>query len=384
MPYYYRLVFHWGLFFFLAGTSLSAQEVIRVKEGFGKIPLKDQLSYTVDPTGTLTFRYLRKHFQGIGIKDSYPNFGNSPYAHWLYFRLQNVEQKSLPVELITKGVDSLQIYITTPGRLAYSFPHNGSHQPIFRRKPVSPLLVAPFVMQPRTTYDVWVRLRNVHYRLAASPFDLYEQEAGARFLFRKHFMYSLFMGSMFLILLFSLGLVYYFNEKIYWYYLGCVYCALSIMLIYNDYFFLIFNHVPQFILNKNALGVLSATVPVFYLLFAEKFLEIRLESHRPLFLVSRGVMLLQYVAMAGLILAGEALFDYKVMFYPTMFSLSTITLLYLYQKIATPPGQAVSAGHPASYRHGDSRNLFGFSCIRFRFKTSTIPTTPPPLPSCCC
>lgn len=144
---------------------------------------------------------------------------------------------------------------------------------------------------------------------------------------------------MFLILLFSLGLVYYFNEKIYWYYLGCVCCALIIMLIYNDFFYLLVDHAPQFILNKNALGVLTASVPIFYLLFAEKFLEIKIKSHALLFRTSRGVFLIQYLAMAGLLLAGEALFDYKVMFYPPMFVLSSITLYYLYKKIHTPQGK---------------------------------------------
>ncbi len=339
MRYDYLKVFHFGFIFLLIVNSLSAQEIIEVRAGFDRIPLNGNLSYSIDPTNRQSFEFIRKHFQGTEIKDSYPNFGNSPYAHWLYFRIRNYEQKSQNVELITKGIDSLQIYITSQDSLAYSFPNSGGHRPIFRRKTVSPLLIAPFTMMPLTTYGVWVRIRNVHYRLAASPFDLYEQEAGARFLFQKHFLYSLFIGSMFLILLFSIGLVYYFNEKIYWYYLGCVCCALSIMLIYNDYFYLLIDRAPWFILNKNALGVLSASVPVFYLLFAEKFLEIRHKEHTQIFLISRGVILLQYLAMAVIILAGEALFDYKVMFYPPMFILSSTTLYYLAKKIRTPQGK---------------------------------------------
>jgi hypothetical protein len=314
----------------------KADKPIVLSGSFEKIPLKNNLSYYVDLTGTETFASVRKHFKGVAIQNSYPNFGDSPHVHWLYFRVQNKDALDRKISLVTKGIDSLQVYVTEGNRLVHSFPNLGGHIPIYRRERISPVLLASFRVEPQKVYAVWVRIRNVHYRLAASPFDLYEYGAGNQYILLKNFLYSIFIGAVFLILLFSVALVLYFNEKIYWYYLGCASCSLLIMLIYNDFYFILTDTPPSFILNKNAFGVLSASVPVFYLLFAEKFLEVEVKPRSWTYLVSRTALVLQYVAMVILIALGEALFDYKSLFYPAMGVLSTITLYYLFSKIRTP------------------------------------------------
>ncbi|GHB88885.1 sensor histidine kinase [Persicitalea jodogahamensis] len=329
----------WIGLLFLSAQVAASQQVIELREGFEKIPLKQNLTYTIDYTGGHTIADVRKHFRGTEIGDSYPSFKDTEHAHWLFFRIKNLSRSSQKVSLITKGIDSVQTYIAVAKGLAFAFAPTGSHTPIFRRNTVSPLLCTTFEMRPQTTYSVWVRLRNVNYRLSASPFDLYSYEAGARFLFRKHFFYSLYLGSMFLILLFGLALVYFFKEKIYWYYLGCVSCAALIMFVYNDFLYLLTNQLPTIVRNKNALGILSASVPVFYLLFAEKFLGITIKPQSWLFIASRSIIGLQYLIMAGLMLAGEALFDYRGIFYFSMFALSAITLYYLFAKIRTAPAK---------------------------------------------
>ena len=328
---FYCLVF--GL---VLPNFLTAQTTIQVTEGFEKIELKNHINYYVDYSDNQSFEFVKEHFKGMEIKNTYPNFGDSSHPHWLRFQLRNTGKYPKKVSLITKGIDSLQTFVTVQEAITHIFPKNGSHIPIFQRERTSPFLVTTFVMKPQIVYSVWVKIRNVHYRLAASPFDLYQYEAGAKFLLVKHFLYSIFIGSMFLIFLLGLGLVYFFKERIYWYYLGCITCALAIMLLYNDFGYLVTDKLPGFILNKNIFGVLSASVPVFYLLFAEQFLEVNLKAKRTLILISRVMIVLQYILILGLIVAGQALFDYKFMFYPFMGGFSTMTLYHLVTRFNIP------------------------------------------------
>jgi signal transduction histidine kinase len=309
---------------------LFAQSPIIVKDGFQKIELKNHLKFYVDTSGIQSFDYVQKHFEGINIQNEYPNFGDSPYPHWLRFRLRNTSHSPQKISIITKGIDSLQVYFTEGGTIKNTPRENGSHTPIFKREVTSPLLVTPFTLEPFVDYTVWVRIRNVHYRLAASPFDIYQYEAGNKYIFNKHFLYGLYIGSMFIILLFSLVLVSFFKQKIYWYYLGCVSCALPIMLIYNDFTYLITNHLPNLIINKNIFGILSATVPVMYLLFAEQFLEISPQIVPRLQKFSRISFIIQYLLIAVILFSGKALFEFKAPFCLIMSTLSTITLIYLY------------------------------------------------------
>ncbi|MCF0070808.1 ATP-binding protein [Dyadobacter sp. CY261] len=325
----------WLLLLLLVPKILFAQGVIEIREGLTKIALKNKLEYYVDLTGGESFPYVLKHFKGIPIQNSYPIFRDSPYAHWLQFRVRSAALKNQKISLVTKGIDSLQVYVTQGDSMVYKFGPNGSHTPIFLREKVSPLLFTTLELKPSVTYTAWVRIRNVHYSLAASPFDLYGYETAGRYLLDKTLLYSVYIGSTCLILLFSLILIYFFKEKIYWYYMGCVCCALLIMFIYNDFIYLFCNRLPSLILNKNALGILSATVPVLYLLFAEQYLDIDLRLTSPTFVISRAIFAFQYLAMAVLIAWGKPLFDFRILFYLTMASLSVIQLVYLYQKIKT-------------------------------------------------
>lgn len=318
------------IFLLLFPLAVLGQPPIQIGGDFDMFPLKNQLSYYSDSTGKLTLNYIQKHFAGIPIHSTYPNFGDSPNAYWLRFRLQNTEKYPKKILLITKGIDSLQIYLLLGDTLIEKFPPNGSHVPIFQRDKISPFLFETLELHPQQIYTVWVRIRNVHYPLAASPFDLYSVPVGLKMVFTKHFLYSIYIGSMFLILLVGLGLASSFREPIYWYYLGCVSCALTIMLAYNDFGYLFVNHLPNFIINKNIFGILSATVPVFYLLFAEQFLEIRLAFNRKTFIMSRTMMFVQFLLMILLLAMDKALFDYKWLFHPFMSGFSAITLYYLF------------------------------------------------------
>ncbi|MBC8155552.1 MAG: hypothetical protein H7Z72_21910 [Bacteroidetes bacterium] len=318
------------LIWLLPWTTYSlAQSPILLRNDFQKIPLQTNLTYTVDSVVNQSLMQIRRHFVGSRVPAGYPNFSDSPYTHWIRFQLQNVTNSVQTVSLITKGIDSLQTSLAIGDSIVQTLPLTGSHTSIYRRERLSPYLSNTFTLQPQFIYTVWIRIRNVHYRLAMAPFDLYEAQAGERFLFRQHFLYSLFIGGMALILLFSLALTLYFRSLLYLFYLGCIACALAIMLVYNDYTYLLTDELPLIVRNKNIFGILSSLVPVLYLLFVEQFLEIDPVANRRLMAISRIIIGLQFICLAIFIYLNLPLFDYRGLFYAFMGILSGITLFYV-------------------------------------------------------
>lgn len=310
-----------------------AQSPFVVQKGFQKIPLQTNLLYAVDSTGNQSLTQIQQHFTVMLVPAGSPNFGDSPYVHWLRFQVQNLMDTAQTVSLITKGIDSLQVSLAIDDSIIQTLPLTGSHTAIFRRERLSSYLSNTFTLQPKIIYTVWVRIRNVHYRLSASPFDLYEEQAGAKFLLWQHFFFSIFIGGMVLILLFSLALALYFRISLYLYYMGYAACALTIMLVYNDYTYLLTSELPLIVRNKNIFGILSSLVPVLCLLFVEQFLEINPVENRRLMIFSRVIIGLQIVSLFSFILLDLPLFDYRNLFYGFMSALSGVTLFYVVRQL---------------------------------------------------
>jgi signal transduction histidine kinase len=315
--------------FCLLSLGTSAQRIVQIRENFESVSLANYLDFEVDSFQNQSFESIKKSFKGTPIKNDYPNFDDSPYPHWVRFGVRNKSLNPQKIALVTKGVDSLGVYLTNARAQTLERLVSGSHYRLGLREIPSPFLCVSFELPADSTYWVWTRIRNVHYRLAASPFALYEESEAKTYIFRQHFFHSLFIGSMFLFLLLGLALAYAFKEKIYWYYLGCVVCALCIMLAYNDYLYFFLEPLPTIVLNKNILGIFSATVPVFYLLFAERFLEINPQAFTMTIKVSRIIILTQYIVMFLVVALDQTLFEFKTLFYVFMGVLSSINLIYL-------------------------------------------------------
>ncbi|MCP1386240.1 sensor histidine kinase [Runella salmonicolor] len=315
---------------------LRAQRLVKITEQTQQVSLAGHLAYEVDYQKNQRFEQIIKIFKPQPVIHNHPNFGNSPHPHWVRFGVHYTGMNPKRLSLITKGIDSLEVYVTDSRFHALKSYRTGSHYPMRQREISSAFLTTSFEVLPDSIYWIWTKMHNVHYRLAASPFILYSQEAGRTYISIQQFYHSIYIGSMALFLLLGVALAYFFREKIYWYYLGCIVCALCIMLIYNDYGYLFFERLPIFILNKNALGVLSATVPVFYLLFAEQFLEVSRQVFLKTYQISRIVIILQYSCMAVLMFFQQTLFEYKPLFYVFMGILSTINLVYLLAKWPSP------------------------------------------------
>ena len=317
---------------FLTSESQS-QQVVDVTADFRSILFSNQIEYFPDSSETLKFSEISGRQEWKTFQGSNPNFGENPYPHWLRFSVKNNSDQSKKLTLLTKGIDSLQTFLTLGDSLVKTFPINGSHIPLRYREHASPYLTLTFDVLPGKEYTVWTRIRNLNYRLTASPFTLYEESEAKQFLQRKTFFQSFYIGGMGIMLLFSVVLVVLFRDWLYAYYLGCVLCSLSIMLIYNDYTFLLFDKLPHIVITKDMYAIIAALVPALYVLFAEKYLMISPFKQTRLAIIAKVIVATQLVMLFFFISIGIPLFDVRALFYPPMMALSTISLVYVYQSL---------------------------------------------------
>ncbi len=318
---------------FLFTGHLVGQPLISINSDFRSSALRNNISYLTDSAEHTGIHQILDKKNWLSVPGGYPNFGENPYPNWLRFSLKNNSPTPTTLSLLTKGLDSLQAYLYTGDSLVKTFPLTGSHIPLRYREHPSPYLTLTFDALPNTEYTLYCRIRNLNYRLTASPFTLYETSEAKHYLQNKSFFHSLYIGGMGIILLFTIVLTILFRDRLYAYYLGCVLCSLSIMLVYNDYTFFLFDHLPYIVRSKDIYGIITAMVPMLYVLFAEKYLRISPLKQSRLVILSKAVIALQTSMLLFFLLTGTPLFQMRALFYPPMMILSAISLIYVYQSI---------------------------------------------------
>lgn len=319
------------LFLILLTFQAKCQPLISLKSGFGSFSFTNHIQYLTDSSGILTFNDISRIPNWKPFAGKYPNFGENPYPHWLRFRVKNTSARPITMALLTKGIDSLQAFLSGDNATIKSFPVTGSHIPLWQREFPSAYLTLTFDLAPQREYTVWIRIQNLNYRLTASPFALYELPEAKRFLQGRAFLHSLYIGGMSIILLFSIVLTILFRERVYAYYFGCVVCSLSIMLIYNDYTFMLFDELPEIVRGKDIYGIITALVPSLYVLFAEKYLRITIARQSKLIMLSKVIILFQIALLAFFMMVKIPLFQVRVFFYLPMMALSIISFIYVFQ-----------------------------------------------------
>ena len=336
----------------LLAANLKSQPLISINSDFRSSSLKNNIAFLTDSTESIGIKQVRAISTWQQVKGGYPNFGENPYPHWLRFSLQNNSKVTKTITLLTKGLDSLQAYLYAGDSLVRTFPLTGSHVALRYREHPSPYLTLTFDLQPGSRYTFYCRIRNLNYRLTASPFVLYETSEAKHYLQNKSFFHSLYIGGMGIILLFTIVLTILFRDWLYAYYLGCVLCSLSIMLVYNDYTFFLFEKLPYIVLSKDIYGIITAMVPMFYVLFAEKYLRISPLKQSRLVIFSKAIIALQTSMLVFFLLSDTPLFQMRALFYPPMMILSAISLIYVYQSIRsgyTPAWLFLLATAPVSF-----------------------------------
>lgn len=313
--------------------ELKSQDLVSVKSDFKSVEFSQHLAYLIDPTESLGLSQVIRSPDWQLFVGSNPNFGVNALPHWIRFSLRNDAKEVKSVSLVTKGLDSLQAYLTLGDSLVKTFPLTGSHVPLYNREYTSAYLTLNFDILPGQKYTLWTRIRNLNYRLTASPFILFEKSEAKQYLQQKQFFQSLYIGGMAMMMLFSLVLLCLFRDWLYAYYLGCVLCSVSIMMLYNDYTFLVFEQLPQIIIRKDIYGMISMLIPCLYVLFAEKYLRISPVRLTLLPIIARGIIILQIMILGFLYACGFAVFHLRVFFYGPMLILGIIPIIYLYQSI---------------------------------------------------
>lgn len=318
---------------FLFFQKAKSQPITSLGPEFKSISFNNNIEYYTDTTGVLDFKHVSRIHSWKLIKGNHPNFGENPFPHWLRFSMNSQGEKQKTLTLLTKGLDSLQAYLSKGDSLVKIFPLNGSHIALKNREYPSPYLTLTFEVQPKTDYTLWIRIRNLNYRLTASPFSLYEVSQARNFLQNKGLFHSLYIGGMGIMLLFSIVLTLLFRDLIYAYYFGCVLCSLSIMLLYNDYSFMLFDKLPTIVVTKDIYGIMAAMIPSLYVLFAEKYLKISPLNQPRLVVISKAIILSQIVMLGFFMLIKVPLFQMRAFFYPPMMALSVISILYVFYSL---------------------------------------------------
>jgi signal transduction histidine kinase len=319
------------LIFFV--SELKGQDLVLVKSDFKSIEFSRHIEYLTDSTESFGLKEVMKRNDWQLFVGSNPNFGVNDLPHWLRFAVRNDTKVIKTLSLVTKGLDSLQAYLTSGDSLVKTFPITGGHIPLYDREYSSAYLTLTFDILPGQQYILWTRIRNLNYRLTASPFTLYEKSEAKQFLKKKHFFQSLYIGGMVMMLLFSLVLLCLFRDWLYAYYLGCVLCSVTIMLLYNDYTYLLFDDLPEIVFRKDIYGMISTLIPCLYVLFAEKYLLISPVRLTPLPLIARAIAILQIIILGILYSCGFVVFHLRNFFYGPMLILGIIPIIYLYQSI---------------------------------------------------
>jgi signal transduction histidine kinase len=330
---YHCFVFLLLLFFDSKSQNISEEEWIKVREDNVKIDISKATYYFLDPSGKATITDITKNNPFLKNNHSNVNFGSSNAYLWLKFGLVNTFSHPKKLSFITKGVDSLTCYQVNSEKKIISTIMTGSHINYKKREYQSSMLVTSFVLAPNSTQFIYLRAKNTGYSLSVSPYLLMSYKEASILVKRRDLIQSIYIGSMFFLLMFGVALLLFFKERLYIYYLICVFFNLTLMVIYNEYYFLFIDTAPLFIRNKNLLGSIASILPVFYLLFTKEFLIFGYDNNGTLRRIIRTTIGVTLTIIFCFIFFQINFYEYRRILYIFLFSLCGLNLILLYRSI---------------------------------------------------
>lgn len=314
-------------------TGFAQTKAVKITPLSDEVYIIPETEYLIDSLGGLSVKeaMLNTHFRKLS--GTMINFGSNPSYLWLRFTVSNQSDSSRNFVLVTKGIDSLWTYqLDTTARIIKSG-FTGGHIPIQKREVTSPYLTFSFNLLPYQQSTLYIRVKNVSYPLSVYPFRVFSKYASMSFLKRSDLIQSLYIGIMLFLLLFSFALLIFFKEWIYFYYLLCVLFSMTMMLVYNDYYYLIFDQSPEFIRNKNFFGIPTTVVPMFYLFFAKEFLVYGYDKDGILRRLTIGMASLTVVVILLFVVFKLSFFTYRYYIYILIFLLCFLTFVLVYRSI---------------------------------------------------
>lgn len=314
--------------------NLTAQKILTIKPHDEDIEVINNLSYYLDSTGQVSIYQILSSDLFRPLSKNTINFGRNQSYLWLKLRIINQSNSDRVFSLISKGVDSLQSYqVSEPTSQILKNSLTGSHISLNKREFMSPYLSFSFKLSPNQVNVIYVRAKNNNYPLSVYPFKLFTQDSAKFYIKRKDLLQSIYIGSMVFLLLFGSVLLSFFKEWLYFYYLLCVLFSMTMMLVYNDYYYLIFEQAPLIIRNKNFYGIPTSLLPLFYLFFAKEFLVFGYDVNGYLKRLIRVTSILTVCVLVIFLAFNISIYQYRIIFYVCIFALCTLTLVLLFRSI---------------------------------------------------
>ncbi|MFY7910863.1 MAG: sensor histidine kinase [Emticicia sp.] len=318
---------------FIMGAAQAQNTPVEINPTDHEVNFLSKTSFLLDPSGKITFSQIKRtSFQQLPQKTV--NFGDNQSYLWLKFSVVNNANQTRVFSLVSKGIDSLQSYqLAEPTAKILKTGLTGSHIPLHSREFSSPFLTFTFQLLPHQASSIYVRVRTLNYPLSVYPFRLFSQNTAKNFIKRHDLLHSVYIGSMVFLLLFGSALLFFFKERIYLFYLLCVLSSLTMMLVYNDYYYLIFERIPEIIRTKNFYAIPTSFASLFYLYFAREFLVYGYDKNAT---INRAISVATFGTVSVVVLFivfGWNVYQFRFLFYFFIFVLCSLTIFLLYRSL---------------------------------------------------
>lgn len=305
--------------------TLYAQKVIVIDSSFVTDDLNNSWQVFEENIPIKKYKDLEKINSWKNVENFPITFPPKIKSVWLKATLHNSTNATIPIRIFTKGIDSINVFWNTDANVVKSYV-SGKNIPLSKRYISSQFLVVPIQLQANSYTKVVIRLYNQSYQLSLPYLHIATPKSTSQFVKAGELGYSIYFGGLSLMILFSIILFIFFREKLYLFYLCCLIGSLIMAAVYNDFFYLLFDKIPEFIKNKNIFAVLTTLLNILYLLFAEQYLKVDTQKKSLIIKLSRVSMIVLLMLLIGLILGGKELFEYRAFFYP-LFGVN-VTIMY--------------------------------------------------------
>jgi signal transduction histidine kinase len=253
-------------------------------------------------------------------------FSSENKAIWLKTTISNSQDFPIDLRIITKGIDSMNVYWLNANNQAETFV-TGKFIPLLNRFVASQFLVIPLKIQPNSSIDVYIRIYNQSYPLSIPYLEIMPPHKASFFIKIGEIGYNIYFGGLTLMFLFSIILFAFFKERLYFFYLCCLVCSFVMAAIYNDFYYLFIDKSPELFRNKNVFAILTTLLNSIYLLFAERYLNVDVRKNSKSIKISRFTIIITFTLLISLLLLQKELYHYRRFFYP-LFGVNTLMMYY--------------------------------------------------------
>jgi signal transduction histidine kinase len=326
-----KLILVTVLIIFPISRALS-QGVVHIDSSFKSNEMTAQWAFFEENGAAINYSYLEKISKWNDTKAIPIAFSKDIKAVWFKTTFSNNSNSVIPIRIITKGIDSLNVLWTNRvGKLTNY--KNGRIIPLSERFAASQYLVVPINLEPNQNTTVYVRIYNEAYHLSL-PFLMIANPTETNLIVKKgEIIYNTYLGCLLLMMIFSFILYVFYNEKLYLFYFFCLIWSFAIAFCYNDFTYFIFDTLPEFVRNKNAFALFLCLSNMSYLLLAEQYLKVDKKKASIIIRISRVIMILMIILLIVFMGLGEVLYYYRNLFYPLITINAIITYYHLFVSI---------------------------------------------------